>query len=202
MLLDRRWFLKLLSAGVPGAALTESLARALQIPASIGRGGQAENPMGRLAPSASGKQSNWRWCGKCQGLAYAGGRRIGRCPAGGDHDHGGSGNYVLNSNIQPIAGRQQGNWRWCNKCQCLTFAGARRPGGCPAGGAHDHTGSGDYVLTKNVQRIRGGQQNNWLWCNKCQCLTFAGTERLGRCQNGGSHDHAGSDNYVLDVQPG
>ncbi|MEI9977168.1 MAG: hypothetical protein WDO73_37005 [Ignavibacteriota bacterium] len=32
------------------------------------------------------------------------------------------------------------------KCQVLSFAGAGTPGNCAAGGTHDHTGSGDYVL--------------------------------------------------------
>src|SRR4051812_29122967 len=43
----------------------------------------------------------------------------------------------------PTAG--QNNWRWCHKCQGLFFGG--NPGShCPAGGAHDKTGSGDYLL--------------------------------------------------------
>jgi hypothetical protein len=40
-------------------------------------------------------QDNWRWCTKCQGLAYAGNPTMGACPAGGQHDHAGSGNYTL-----------------------------------------------------------------------------------------------------------
>lgn len=40
-------------------------------------------------------QDNWRWCSKCQGLAFAGGSSAGACAAGGQHDHVGSGNYLL-----------------------------------------------------------------------------------------------------------
>jgi hypothetical protein len=40
----------------------------------------------------------------------------------------------------------QDNWRWCNKCQGLFFAG-HGAGACPLGGGHDSTGSGDYGLT-------------------------------------------------------
>lgn len=41
------------------------------------------------------------------------------------------------------------------------------------------------------------RQDNWQWCNKCQALTFAGTDSLGACPAGGVHNHQGSSNYVL-----
>ena len=37
-------------------------------------------------------QQEWRWCSKCMGMAFGGGTP-GPCPAGGTHDHSGSGNY-------------------------------------------------------------------------------------------------------------
>ena len=40
-------------------------------------------------------QDNWRWCKKCQVLAFAGNPNVGNCASGGMHDHTGSGNYVL-----------------------------------------------------------------------------------------------------------
>jgi hypothetical protein len=40
----------------------------------------------------------------------------------------------------------QDNWRWCNKCQVLAFAGYS-VGVCAAGGSHEYFGSGDYVLS-------------------------------------------------------
>ena len=42
----------------------------------------------------------------------------------------------------------QDNWRWCNKCQALAFAGNGSLGACPAGGQHNDTGSGDHVLAQ------------------------------------------------------
>jgi hypothetical protein len=92
--------------------------------------------------------------------------------------------------------RGQYNWRWCNKCQALCFAGGPTPGPCSAGGAHDHAGSGDYVLIHNLPAGSGGQ-DNWRWCNKCQILTFAGNPSPGPCAAGGTHNHAGSGNYTL-----
>jgi len=43
---------------------------------------------------------------------------------------------------------EQDNWRWCHKCQGLAFAGNPSPGACPAGGLHDHAGSGNYSLVQ------------------------------------------------------
>ncbi|MBL8041002.1 MAG: matrilysin family metalloendoprotease [Chthonomonas sp.] len=88
-------------------------------------------------------QSNWRWCNKCQGLFF-GGNPNPKCPAGGEHDKTGSGNYSLLHNSSAAAG-QQSNWRWCNKCQGLFFGGNPNPK-CPAGGDHVKIGSGNYSL--------------------------------------------------------
>ena len=47
----------------------------------------------------------------------------------------------------PAAGAQSG-WRWCDKCQGLTWGGSSTPGPCPAGGTHDLTASGNYMLAQ------------------------------------------------------
>lgn len=94
-----------------------------------------------------GGQANWRWCSKCQALSFAGGPSPGQCSAGGIHDHAGSGNYILpSSGTGALPDDTQDNWRWCNKCQVLSFAGSASAGACAAGGLHDHAGSGDYYL--------------------------------------------------------
>ena len=114
-------------------------------------------------------QDNWRLCNKCHGLAFAGNPSLGRCPAGGDHEHGGSFNYMLAHDAPPFG---QDNWRWCNKCQGLAFAGNPSLGRCPAGGDHDHGASFNYILAHDVPPFG---QDNWRWCNKCQGLAFAGS---------------------------
>jgi CubicO group peptidase (beta-lactamase class C family) len=92
-------------------------------------------------------QDNWRWCNKCQALAFAGSASPGPCSAGGMHDHTGSGNYILpQKGNGPLPDDSQDDWRWCNKCQVLAHVGGASAGKCQAGGLHDHTGSGDYVL--------------------------------------------------------
>jgi hypothetical protein len=39
-------------------------------------------------------------------------------------------------------------------------------------------------------------QNYWLWCNKCNCITYIGLG-AGRCVGGGPHTHDGSGKYSL-----
>ena len=152
---------------------------------------------GAAAAAARAEQDNWRWCNKCQGLAFGGSPAPGACPAGGTHDHAGSGNYRLIQNPPVSIPLSQDNWRWCNKCQGLTFGGSPAPGACPAGGTHDHAGSGNYALLQNSPISIPLTQDNWRWCNKCQGLTFGGNPAPGVCPAGGTHDHAGSGNYAL-----
>jgi hypothetical protein len=102
----------------------------------------------------------------------------------------------LSANERDQTMTAQDNWKWCNKCQVLAFAGFPSLGACAAGGSHDHSGSGDYVLIQDVP-VGGNQQDNWKWCNKCQVLAFAGSPSLGACADGGTHDHSGSGDYVL-----
>ena len=63
------------------------------------------------------------------------------------HEHTGSGDYVLAiRGSGSVPQDHQDNWRWCNKCQVLAFAGNPSAGPCGAGGQHDHTGSGNYMV--------------------------------------------------------
>ena len=144
-------------------------------------------------PTPTVGQNNWRWCHKCQGLYFGGNATQGSCPAGGAHDHTGSGDYLLVQNNPAYRG--QNNWRWCNKCQGLYFAGHATQGHCSAGGAHDHTGSGDYVLLN--QRPLAPGQHGWRWCHKCEGLYFSQNATQGSCPAAGSHDSSGSGDYSL-----
>ncbi len=142
-------------------------------------------------------QDNWRWCNKCQGLFFAG-NNLGSCPAGGTHSHpnnSGSWNYQLIHNHAIAHG--QDNWRWCNKCQGLFFAGNNNLGRCPAGGTHSNSGSWNYSVAFKSPIVAG--QDGWRWCNKCQGLFFAGNNSLGRCPAGGTHNESGSGEYRLIV---
>jgi len=62
------------------------------------------------------------------------------------HPFGGAGTILFQNIVvfyhQPS--RQQEHWRWCHKCQGLFFGENASVSKCPAGGAHEATGSGDY----------------------------------------------------------
>lgn len=97
----------------------------------------------------SGKmQTGWSWCNKCMGFFYShaseGAGGMGHCPAGGTHTKEGSGAYA--ALIGEDGPRQQGGWRWCNKCMGMFYSRSRGTMGvCPAGAAHDASGSGHYA---------------------------------------------------------
>jgi len=97
-------------------------------------------------------QADWRWCKKCQGLAFSL-NQPSVCPAGGSHDHSQSGNYTLPDNDPSAPG--QSEWRWCRKCQGLAFS-PNQPSVCPAGGSHDHSGSGNYTLASESEANADG----------------------------------------------
>ncbi len=142
-------------------------------------------------------QNNWRWCNKCQGLAFAGNPSQGVCPAGGTHSHSGSGDYTILKDVNVPIPYGQDNWRWCRKCEALTYAGNSELGTCPANGTHDHRGSGDYQLLRNLPISFAGYQDNWRWCFRCQGMTYAGNASPGYCPAAGLHEHSGSANYSL-----
>ncbi len=91
-------------------------------------------------------QYGWRWCNKCQVLFFAGGGSLGACPAGGKHNPSGSSDYVLKAKDVAPDYVGQAEWRWCRKCEALYFAGGDSLGACAAGGSHDSSGSGNYIL--------------------------------------------------------
>jgi hypothetical protein len=88
---------------------------------------------------------------------------------------------------------EQPNWRWCHKCQGMFFGG-NSGSVCPAGGAHDATGSGNYSVAHDTPAVHG--QQDWRWCHKCQGMFFGGNPG-SVCPVGGAHDATGSGNYSL-----
>ena len=65
-------------------------------PAVQSQSGNYSLPHG--VPADGTRQSDWRWCNKCQGLFFRGAVAASRCPAGGTHapaSQSGSGNYSL-----------------------------------------------------------------------------------------------------------
>lgn len=94
-------------------------------------------------------------------------------------------------------------WTWCQKCQGLFYAGNPTPGVCPAGGGHDGSASGHYVLDLNADPAAHPQgQSQWSWCQKCQGLCYGPQLGSSVCPAGGQHDGSASGNYTLDTEAG
>ena len=146
----------------------------------------AQDPGFRIDENAA-PQSGWRWCGKCQSLCFAGFGQIGRCAAGGAHNHGGSWNLPL---IHGTYAPAQNDWKYCNKCQMLSYAGNPTQGACPAGGQHEHSGSWDFAMLWGGDIP--GTQRAWKWCDKCQGVAYS-PNGGGKCPAGGAHHYPGGD---------
>ena len=48
--------------------------------------------------------------------------------------------------IGPFGPWWQDSWKWCKKCQSLTYSKSASPGPCAAGGQHDTSASQDYSV--------------------------------------------------------
>jgi hypothetical protein len=141
--------------------------------------------------SATNGQPGWRWCAKCEGLAFwDGSRNPGPCIAKGHHDHSASSYYSLPHDTSFPNG--QSGWHWCNKCETVIFETAM-PAPCPAGGSHGLNSSAHYVLRMND--TAANEQQGWRWCNKCQALAYY--DGSGPCPISDRHDHTGSGKYSI-----
>ena len=113
--------------------------------------GSGDYSLPHNAPASPSRQSEWRWCDRCQGLFYGPAVADSLCPTGGTHAppaQSGSGNYGLPHDV-PASPGMQSDWRWCSRCQGLFFAGGAAAGSCPAGGGHAlpaQSGSWNYSL--------------------------------------------------------
>ena len=149
-----------------------------------------DNSVGTALPT----QNGWRHCVRCEGLVYSGNQFPGACVDGRDHDFSGSSDYDVPHDVQgPASTLVQDGWRWCYKCQSLTYAGLYP---CPAGGLHNDNDSDDYSVPFTTSSTSG--QSGWKWCSKCQGLFYEGGLSLGKCPlDGGSHDATASSDYTL-----
>ena len=92
---------------------------------------------------------------------------------------------------------EQANWRRCDKCQGMFFAGSSSQGVCPADRQyHDSNQSSHYVAIFGDDAP--GQQGRWRWCDKCQGMFFAGSRNQGVCPaDSQSHDSSHSGHYAV-----
>ena len=143
-------------------------------------------------------EKNWRWCGNCEGLFFAGSATdLGKCPAGGAHLLPIGTNYILSHSVNTDG--FQTNWRKCRKCLGLYFAGFPTSGHCPSGGGHYYKDSVYEVYMGGTASFPDAPNNqyNWRWCNRCQGLFYAGNPGTGLCPAGGGHNYLNSQNYMM-----
>jgi hypothetical protein len=141
------------------------------------------------------REVDWRCCRHCLSLYYNGFPQNGRCANGGEHDAGGSWDFVLPYGVA-TSSNLQNDWRSCRHCLSLYYNGFPQNGRCANGGEQHAGGSWDYVLPHGVA-TSSSLQNDWRSCRHCLSLYYNGFLQNGRCANGGEHDAGGSWDYVL-----
>lgn len=104
-----------------------------------------------------------------------------------------------NQQFRFIEAIDQPGWAWCRRCSHIFHTGTK-PGACPAGGAHDPSGSAPYqMFIAPVGSTAALPQDCWRWCKNCAVLSFGGG--VGKCpaNAGRPHDTALTSNYVIRV---
>ncbi|KAJ9656825.1 hypothetical protein H2198_004713 [Neophaeococcomyces mojaviensis] len=149
-------------------------------------------------PSHNG-QKDWSSCTDCRMVWYTANDTAGSCPAkpGQGHKANPEGHFSLT--FEPTLAPGQHDWKWCRKCQGLSYSKNALRGACPAGGSHEHSGSGNYILNNTVT---GEGMTGFRWCRKCQTLsnaTFAPCVYAGILGLLASHEYDGSGDYALAV---
>jgi len=133
-----------------GGGVSNSLCAGGGTHTSAAHSGSADYTLTYGGASDPQRQTDWRWCSRCQSLFFGGSLAASRCAGGGTHvapTQSGSGDYQLAHSVAADADHQD-NWRWCSKCQNLFFGGIAAST-CAAGGAHSppgQSGSANYCL--------------------------------------------------------
>jgi hypothetical protein len=159
-----------------------------------------------IASDVAGKgKESWSYCDQC-GVLYYAPTNNSHCPGApqGDffpprHGQRQSFNYVLRCDPVTVNDSMQDGWGCCKNCGDLFHSGAGNV--CPATGAHDTTGSPNYMIgygTIPDASDRGfDAQDGWCFCGKCGALYYGGAGTPSRCPAGGGHVQSGTANYWL-----
>jgi hypothetical protein len=94
----------------------------------------------------------------------------------------------------PTASGQLDGWRWCHRCQALTFGQGTAEKSCPAGGKHEIALGGTYSVV--VAGASLGGQPGWRHCEKCNAAAYAPSTKQ-TCAAGGAHDVSKSAAYWM-----
>ena len=140
-------------------------------------------------PAGTKCEENWRWCRKCECLAYAG---YSLCGSGGPHDLSGSMDYAL----KELAFRHPYRAHLaCKKCFCVFRSRILGCGPCASGGDHSSYGT-PLTLAPTTIRTESNGQSGWRFCDKCHLLLYSpGSPE--HCAAGGEHDLQKSSDYRI-----
>lgn len=145
-------------------------------------------------------QADWKQCSKCMAIAFSANASKGSCHDGQPHlfNDNVTRKYQLAINNPSFDG--QTNWRWCNKCQYIYWAGldeniVNNWGSCFAGGSHNAAGSANYRLS--LKKFSPTSTDKWKHCIKCHGLSHEPMVARSHCAGGGIHDHLNSPEYFL-----
>lgn len=137
---------------------------------------------------ARSAQQRWFLCIRCSGMHFVDASRgAGRCAAGGTHASGRE--YEIAMNTTFVSGDTQ--FRWCRRCECLVRG--NNPAGCSAGGVHDTSANGSYVVRTDPSTLTQ-EDSFWRTCSRCSILmrlATADASAEGPCPLGGRHTPAG-----------
>jgi hypothetical protein len=189
--------------GDANSQVSRRLALRTGLLAGAGLAGLATGALSSPRTAAAGWtviQYSWAWCSDCKSMFYEANGTLGRCAAGGEHYRPFSLFYwhwywTGSGIVEDVDGFQQ-NWRWCSKCQGMSYAGFGS-GVCPAGGGHNHSISLNYGLFHNGAS-NSVYQWGWRWCTKCQALFFGLQQAESVCPVSDTHD-AGGISYTYSV---
>ncbi|MBE1584424.1 hypothetical protein ACFPOI_30585 [Nonomuraea angiospora] len=141
-------------------------------------------------------QHPWDYCRWCAALVNTSWFNHG-CPGDGQHWKIGW-TFQLpytESTIPTGTPNDQPDWRHCDGCLTLYFAGYNPAGVCRGknGGPHTHNGlygGKNYILPHDLTNT-AGTQPDWRFCTKCNVLFYDGSSFKGACAAGGGHTSQG-----------
>jgi hypothetical protein len=147
-------------------------------------------------------QTGWAECDGCSSLVFTDGEVVtGWCIL-----HQEIGHVCTGANRYKVAFEGEGmkgqvDWRHCNKCGSLFFAGNPSKGVCPYDhGTHDDSQSGSYELIHTNFPMSLSGRPYWRWCKNCEQLFKPRSNDVTFCSRGGIHVSEGSGYYTVKAE--
>ncbi len=109
----------------------------------------------------------------------------------GSNHYGAQGADVA-AGVGVVAG--QSYWRWCTKCEGLSYWSSGDPLPCPGGGTHTYGSASLYIVSHGAAGVDG--QAGWRFCRKCGGLVHADSGPKP-CAGGGDHNTSSSGAYFV-----